>query len=142
MNLRRIVRILGFARVERRIVGSRMGSSGGFMGSLMDHMSRAADSFHTVPMARAVRQDRTVHMARRVRQAALWEPHLRLRRRPLSLRLLPKALIAQLVLNVPADAIVYLSNQRMTLEGTVREFTIPGLQSGTEYAYPVRVRKG
>ena len=46
---------------------------------------------------------------------------------------------AQLVLNVPADAIVYLSNQRMTLEGTVREFTIPGLKSGTEYAYPVRV---
>jgi uncharacterized protein (TIGR03000 family) len=46
---------------------------------------------------------------------------------------------AQLVLNVPADAIVYLSNQRMTLEGTVREFTIPGLTSGTEYAYPVRV---
>lgn len=46
---------------------------------------------------------------------------------------------AQLVLNVPADAVVYLSNQRMTLEGTVREFTIPGLQSGTEYAYPVRI---
>jgi uncharacterized protein (TIGR03000 family) len=46
---------------------------------------------------------------------------------------------AQLVLNVPADAVVYLSNQRMTLDGTVREFTIPGLKTGMEYAYPVRV---
>jgi uncharacterized protein (TIGR03000 family) len=46
---------------------------------------------------------------------------------------------AQLVLNVPGDAVVYLSNQRMTLEGTVREFTIPGLKAGMEYAYPIRV---
>jgi uncharacterized protein (TIGR03000 family) len=46
---------------------------------------------------------------------------------------------AQLVLNVPVDAVVYLSNQRMTLDGTVREFTIPGLKAGMEYAYPVRV---
>jgi uncharacterized protein (TIGR03000 family) len=46
---------------------------------------------------------------------------------------------AQLVLNVPADAVVYLSNQRMTLEGTVREFTVPGLTSGQQYRYPVRV---
>lgn len=46
---------------------------------------------------------------------------------------------AQLVLNVPNDAIVYLSNQRMTLEGAVREFTVPGLKAGMEYRYPVRV---
>lgn len=46
---------------------------------------------------------------------------------------------AQLVLNVPTDAIVYLSNQRMTLDGSVREFTIPGLKAGLEYPYPVRV---
>jgi uncharacterized protein (TIGR03000 family) len=46
---------------------------------------------------------------------------------------------AQLVLNVPGDAVVYLSNQRMTLEGSVREFTIPGLKAGLEYPYPVRV---
>ena len=46
---------------------------------------------------------------------------------------------AQLILNVPADAVVYLSNQRMTIEGTVREFTVPGLKAGMEYRYPVRV---
>jgi uncharacterized protein (TIGR03000 family) len=46
---------------------------------------------------------------------------------------------AQLILNVPADAVVYLSNQRMTLEGTTREFTVPGLTAGMEYRYPVRV---
>jgi uncharacterized protein (TIGR03000 family) len=46
---------------------------------------------------------------------------------------------AQLVLNVPADAVVYLSNQRMTLEGSVREYTVPGLKAGYEYPYPVRV---
>lgn len=46
---------------------------------------------------------------------------------------------ARLTLNVPRDAVVYLSNQRMTLEGTVREFDIPGLKAGLEYRYPVRV---
>jgi uncharacterized protein (TIGR03000 family) len=46
---------------------------------------------------------------------------------------------ARLTLNVPSDAVVYLSNQRMTMEGTVREFVIPGLKSGMQYRYPVRV---
>ncbi len=46
---------------------------------------------------------------------------------------------AHLVLNVPVDAVVYLSNTRMTLDGAVREFTIPGLKAGLEYPYPVRV---
>jgi uncharacterized protein (TIGR03000 family) len=43
------------------------------------------------------------------------------------------------VLNVPVDAVVYLSNQRMTLEGSVREYTVPELKAGLEYSYPVRV---
>jgi uncharacterized protein (TIGR03000 family) len=46
---------------------------------------------------------------------------------------------AHLILNVPGDAIVYLSNQRMTLEGTAREFIVPGLKAGLQYHYPVRV---
>jgi uncharacterized protein (TIGR03000 family) len=46
---------------------------------------------------------------------------------------------AHLTLSVPGDAVVYLSNQRMTLEGTVREFVVPGLKAGLQYRYPVRV---
>ena len=44
-----------------------------------------------------------------------------------------------LTLSVPGDAVVYLSNQRMTLEGTVREYIVPGLKAGLQYHYPVRV---
>ena len=44
-----------------------------------------------------------------------------------------------LTLNVPADAIVYLCDQPMTITGPVREYVIPGLQLGREYRYPVRV---
>jgi uncharacterized protein (TIGR03000 family) len=46
---------------------------------------------------------------------------------------------AQLTLSVPGNAVVYLSNQRMTLEGTVREFVVPGLKAGMSYRYPIRV---
>ncbi len=46
---------------------------------------------------------------------------------------------AHLTLNVPGDAVVYLSNQRMTLEGTSREYIVPGLKTGLQYRYPVRV---
>jgi uncharacterized protein (TIGR03000 family) len=46
---------------------------------------------------------------------------------------------AVLTLNVPADAVVYMSNQRMTLDGTSREYIVPGLQAGKQYRYPVRV---
>ncbi len=45
----------------------------------------------------------------------------------------------RLTLNVPADSIVYLCNQPMTITGPVREYVIPGLQPGHEYRYPVRV---
>jgi uncharacterized protein (TIGR03000 family) len=44
-----------------------------------------------------------------------------------------------LTLNVPADSIVYLCNQPMTITGPVREYVIPGLKPGHEYRYPVRV---
>jgi uncharacterized protein (TIGR03000 family) len=44
-----------------------------------------------------------------------------------------------LTLTVPADAIVYLCNQPMTITGPVREYAIPGLTPGREYRYPVRV---
>jgi len=44
-----------------------------------------------------------------------------------------------LTLTVPADAIVYLCDQPMTITGPVREYAIPGLQPGHEYRYPVRV---
>jgi uncharacterized protein (TIGR03000 family) len=46
---------------------------------------------------------------------------------------------AHVILNVPADAVVYMSNQRMTLDGTSREYIVPGLQAGKQYRYPVRV---
>jgi uncharacterized protein (TIGR03000 family) len=44
-----------------------------------------------------------------------------------------------LTLTVPADSIVYLCDQPMTITGPVREYVIPGLQTGHEYRYPVRV---
>jgi uncharacterized protein (TIGR03000 family) len=44
-----------------------------------------------------------------------------------------------LTLTVPADAIVYLCDQPMTITGPVREYVIAGLTAGHEYRYPVRV---
>jgi uncharacterized protein (TIGR03000 family) len=44
-----------------------------------------------------------------------------------------------LTLTVPADAVVYLCDQPMTIAGPVREYVIPGLTPGREYRYPVRV---
>jgi uncharacterized protein (TIGR03000 family) len=44
-----------------------------------------------------------------------------------------------LELTVPEDAVVYLCDQRMTLTGTVRNYSIPGLKPGHQYRYPVRV---
>jgi uncharacterized protein (TIGR03000 family) len=46
---------------------------------------------------------------------------------------------ARLVLNVPADAKVYLVNQAMTLTGTTRNFSVPKLEGGKTYDYPIRV---
>ena len=46
---------------------------------------------------------------------------------------------ARLILNVPADAVVYMGDQRMTLTGTSREYLVPGLESGKQYRYAVRV---
>jgi uncharacterized protein (TIGR03000 family) len=44
-----------------------------------------------------------------------------------------------LTVSVPADAMVYLCDQPMTITGPVREYVIPGLTPGKEYRYPVRV---
>ncbi len=46
---------------------------------------------------------------------------------------------AVLVVKVPADATVYLANQKMSLTGTERKFRIPVADAGKEYSYPVRV---
>ena len=46
---------------------------------------------------------------------------------------------AFLVLKVPADATIYLANQKMSLTGTERKFRIPIADAGKEYSYPVRV---
>ncbi|MGE0610103.1 MAG: TIGR03000 domain-containing protein [Pirellulales bacterium] len=46
---------------------------------------------------------------------------------------------ARLVLNVPADAVVYLVDQRMTAAGTVRQYNVPKLKVGKTYGYPLRV---
>ncbi len=44
-----------------------------------------------------------------------------------------------LTVSVPADAMVYLCDQPMTITGSVREYVIPDLIPGKEYRYPVRV---
>jgi uncharacterized protein (TIGR03000 family) len=44
-----------------------------------------------------------------------------------------------LTVTVPADAIVYLCDQPMTITGPVREYVISGLKPGHQYRYPVRV---
>jgi uncharacterized protein (TIGR03000 family) len=44
-----------------------------------------------------------------------------------------------LSLTVPAEAAVYLNNQRMTMTGTLRRFVTPELTAGKQYRYPIRV---
>lgn len=51
----------------------------------------------------------------------------------------PRVQEATLIVEVPEDAVVFLSNQRMTLTGSVRHFRIPVTEAGREYAYPIRV---
>ncbi|MFV0443499.1 MAG: TIGR03000 domain-containing protein [Planctomycetaceae bacterium] len=46
---------------------------------------------------------------------------------------------AQLVLHVPADAEVFLLNQRMTVTGAQRVFNSPKLKTDTVYGYMIRV---
>ena len=46
---------------------------------------------------------------------------------------------AILVVKVPADATVYLVDQKMTLTGTERRFRIPLADPGKDYTYPIRV---
>lgn len=46
---------------------------------------------------------------------------------------------ARIALTVPSDAVVYLSDQRMTLAGSNRQYVIPDLEPGRPYAYPIRV---
>jgi len=44
-----------------------------------------------------------------------------------------------LVVKVPADAMVYLAGQKMSLTGVERRFRIPIAAAGKDYSYPVRV---
>lgn len=44
-----------------------------------------------------------------------------------------------MVFEVPADAVVYLSNTKMKTQGTTRRYKIPVPQIGKTYKYPVRV---
>lgn len=46
---------------------------------------------------------------------------------------------AQIVLHVPANADVYLLNQKMSLAGSVRTFNSPKLKADTVYWYTIRV---
>lgn len=46
---------------------------------------------------------------------------------------------AQIVLHVPANADVYLLNQKMSLAGAVRTFNSPKLKADTVYWYTIRV---
>jgi uncharacterized protein (TIGR03000 family) len=46
---------------------------------------------------------------------------------------------ATLVVNVPADAVVYLMDQKMTLTGTERRYSIPLRQADADYNYQIRV---
>lgn len=46
---------------------------------------------------------------------------------------------AMLVVKVPADAVVYLVDQKMSITGTERRFRIPVADPGKEYTYPIRV---
>lgn len=44
-----------------------------------------------------------------------------------------------LALTVPTDAIVYLGDQQMATRGSTRNYSIPGLEAGRTYRYPIRV---
>lgn len=46
---------------------------------------------------------------------------------------------AILVVKVPADATVYLVDQKMSLTGTERKYRIPLADAGKEYTYQIRV---
>lgn len=46
---------------------------------------------------------------------------------------------AILVLNVPADATVFMYGQKMSMTGKVRRYRIPTANPTREYLYPVRV---
>ena len=46
---------------------------------------------------------------------------------------------AVLVVHVPADASVYLSGRKMSIEGPTRRFRIPISEAGRQYRYPIRV---
>lgn len=45
----------------------------------------------------------------------------------------------KLAMQVPADAVVYLAGQKMTLTGTQRLFVTPALETGKTFQYPIRV---
>ncbi len=46
---------------------------------------------------------------------------------------------ARMTIQVPADAVVFLNNQRMKLTGSTRQFISPKLPTDKAYAYTVRV---
>jgi uncharacterized protein (TIGR03000 family) len=46
---------------------------------------------------------------------------------------------ARLVLTVPADAVVRLNGQRMTVTGTERKYLVPQVEPGKAYRYTVQV---
>ncbi|MFM7058955.1 MAG: TIGR03000 domain-containing protein [Planctomycetota bacterium] len=46
---------------------------------------------------------------------------------------------ATLLVKVPADATVYLMDQKMTLTGTERQYSIPVRQAGVDFTYNIRV---
>ena len=46
---------------------------------------------------------------------------------------------ATLLVKVPADATVYLMDQKMTLTGTERQYSIPVRQAGVDFTYKIRV---
>lgn len=50
-----------------------------------------------------------------------------------------KQAYAQMVFHVPADAVVYLVDQKMSNTGDVRTFNSPILKDGKKFGYPIRV---
>ena len=59
--------------------------------------------------------------------------------KPATVTTVPDATHAFLVVEVPADATVFLAGQRMSMTGTSRVFRIPTKIAGEEYAYPITV---